>query len=487
MYTTSNRSKFFLAFLSFQFILLATCTASAQTIKNILILYSDDQSYHTIHALGNGEIHTPNLDALVKQGLSFRQAHVMGGHQGAVCIPSRVMMLSGRYVNRLPKDGSLIPDSIVGLPEVLRQQGYTTFHCGKWHSDKASHDRFFSAGANIFFGGMHFEGDGGQFHPTVYDYDGHGNYPAEKGVRSDTYSSQLYADAAVGFLESDQAKSSPFLCYVAFTSPHDPRTPPPPFAGLHNPRQISLPPNFLPEHPFDNGDMRVRDERLLPRPRTPEAVRKEIARYYDMVSEMDAQVGRIMAALEKAGLRENTLVVFAGDNGLAVGQHGLLGKQNLYEHSIRVPMIFVGPGIPANVQTDAFAYLSDIAPTIYDLLAIPAPSSVEAKSLAPIINDRQDTVRANIYNVYGHWSRSIKTAHGFKLIAYNVNGTKTTQLFDLRHDPWETKDLAKAPQHQQRLRAMWELLKQEMSAAGDDLDIDLPDWGREPDQRAAGS
>src|SRR5690606_27401033 len=125
-------------------------------------------------------------------------------------------------------------------------------------------------------------------------------------------------------------------CYVAFTSPHDPRTPPPAFAGTHDPAGISLPPNFLPQHPFDNGDLQVRDELLLPHPRTPEAVTNEIALYYDMIAEMDAQVGRIVETLEKTGLKENTLIVFAGDNGLAVGQHGLLGKQNLYEHSIRV-------------------------------------------------------------------------------------------------------------------------------------------------------
>ena len=116
---------------------------SAQQRKNVVIIYSDDQSYHTIRAWGNPEIQTPNLDLLVAEGLSFKQAHVMGGHQGAVCIPSRVMMLTGRYLNRLPQDGSTIPDSIIGLPEILRTRGYTTFHSGKWHSDKNSHDRFF--------------------------------------------------------------------------------------------------------------------------------------------------------------------------------------------------------------------------------------------------------------------------------------------------------------------------------------------------------
>jgi arylsulfatase A-like enzyme len=455
--------------------------------KNILILYSDDQSFNTIHALGNKEIYTPNIDKLVKAGVAFTQAHVMGGHQGAVCIPSRVMMLTGRYINRLPGDGGKIPDSIIGLPEILQQKGYTTFHAGKWHSDYASHNRFFNSGDDIFMGGMHFPGDGGQEHPTVYHYDSSGKYPKSASWQSDTFSSSLYADAAIKFLTGKKAKSNPFLCYVAFTSPHDPRTPPKEFLEKYPIDKISLPPNFLPQHPFDNGDLNVRDENLLPHPRTAIAVKKEIAAYYGMVTEMDMQVGRIIEALEKSGLRENTIIVFAGDNGLAVGQHGLLGKQNLYEHSIRVPMIIAGPGIQKNVRADGFVYLSDIAPTLYDYLNIAPPATVEAKSLLPILHNPKKTVRENIYNVYGHWSRSLKTKDGYKLIVYNVKGVLTTQLFNLHTDPWEMHNLADDPNYSNKIQLLRTQLKKEMKAAFDNLDIDLADWGRLPNQKAYGS
>lgn len=227
--------------------------------KNILIIYSDDQSYNTIHALGNKEIHTPNLDKLAQDGFSFTQSHVMGGHQGAVCMPSRVMLLTGRYLNRIPNDGAIIPDSLISLPEILQQKGYTTFHTGKWHSDKTSHNRIFKSGDNIFLGGMHVPGDGGQVHPTVYHYDSSGKYPKESSWKSDTFSTQLYADAAIRFIESKEAASAPFICYVAFTSPHDPRTPPAKFQQLYKPEKISMPPNFLPQHAFNNGDLNVRD------------------------------------------------------------------------------------------------------------------------------------------------------------------------------------------------------------------------------------
>ncbi len=276
------------------------------------------------------------------------------------------------------------------------------------------------------------------------------------------------------------------MCYIALTSPHDPRTPPPPYDRLYDPAKIPLPKNFLPKHPFDNGDLNVRDEQLLPTPRTPEAIKKEIALYYGMISEMDAQVGRILETLEKEGLMENTLIVFAGDNGLAVGQHGLLGKQNLYEHSIRVPMIFSGPGIPKNKKADGFVYLSDIAPTIYEYLKIPAPKTVEAKSLMPLIKDQKAKVRENIYNIYGHWSRSVKTADGMKLIVYNVAGKETTQLFDLKKDPMETVNLSEKPDYQTTILNMRNICRQEMIAAHDDLDINLTNWGRKPNQKVRG-
>jgi arylsulfatase A-like enzyme len=472
---------------SFLITVLFTISVSAQQAKNILILFSDDQSYNTIGALGNKEIYTPSLDKLVREGLTFTQAHVMGGHQGAICIPSRAMLMTGRYVNRLPRDGSIIPDSLIGLPEVLKTKGYTTFHTGKWHSDKASHNRMFNTGDNIFFGGMHFEKEGGQAQPNVYHYDKTGLYPPSAMMKKDTFSSTLYAETAIRFLNSEQSKSKPFLCYVAFTSPHDPRTPPEKFRALYDPAKITLPASYLPQHPFDNGDMRVRDEMLLPHPRSQSDVKKEIALYYGMISEMDEQVGRIVEALEKNGLKENTLIIFAGDNGLAVGQHGLLGKQNLYEHSMRVPMIMAGPGIPQNKTAAGFTYLSDIAPTIYDYLHIRQPSTVEAKSLMPVIKDPTKKIRNFIYHVYGHWSRSIKTDDGFKLIVYNVKGEQHTQLFDLKKDPWETTSLADKKSCQKKVKAMKALLKKEMQATHDDLNIDLPEWGRKPDQKGAGS
>ena len=137
---------------------------------------------------------------------------------------------------------------------------------------------------------------------------------------------------------------------MAFTAPHDPRSPREDYIGMYDPESIPLPGNFKKYHPFAfdilNGSLNNRDESLAPWPRTPEIVRESLADYYALISHLDSRIGDIIETLKKEGLFENTIIVYAADNGLAIGSHGLLGKQNLYEHSTKVPLIISGPGIP---------------------------------------------------------------------------------------------------------------------------------------------
>ena len=197
---------------------------------NVLFLLTDDQTFSTIQAWGNTDIHTPNMDRLVRHGVSFTQTHVMGGFNGAISQPSRAMLLTGRGLMDVHRNGGVIPEAEKTFPELFRENGYTTFATGKWHSDNASFNRSFSTGANIFFGGMHPYGRNnelGHRRPYLHQYDPAGNYNNSNGVWVDasreTFSSELYADAAIGFLETASSDNAPFLMYVAFTSPHDPR------------------------------------------------------------------------------------------------------------------------------------------------------------------------------------------------------------------------------------------------------------------------
>jgi arylsulfatase A-like enzyme len=455
---------------------------------NVLVLFTDDQRFDTIRALGNPHIHTPHLDNLVKRGTSFTNAFIMGGTSGAVCMPSRAMLLTGRGLFRIEGTGGTIPPDHTMMPEHFRKNGYKTFGTGKWHNGREAFARCFSDGAEIMFGGM-----SDHWNVPAYDFDPTGTYGArtpviEQPFRSNevTYkgydhitegkhSSELFADAAVDFLENHKS-ADPFFLYVSFTAPHDPRTAPKEFQDMYDPEQIPLPPNFLPQHPFDNGEMNVRDELLAEFPRTSEEVRRHIAEYYAIISHLDAQIGHILESLHRTGQADNTLIVFTCDNGLALGQHGLLGKQSVYEHSVHVPLILCGPGVPQGERRDGFCCLTDIFRSVCDLTGIPSPQSAEGESLVPAIQDRKRKGRDALYFSYRHFQRALRLKD-WKLILYNARGTKHTQLFDLVNDPWEKNDLAGDPAQVERIEKMTELLKSMMAEAGDPVRLDEPDWG----------
>ncbi len=459
---------------------------------NVIVLFTDDQRYNTVGALGNDEISTPNIDDLVARGTAFTRAHIMGGQHGALCAPSRAMLLTGRPLFSLLDKGDVIPEAHVTMPQHFRAAGYRTFGTGKWHNNRQAFNRSFEDGDNIFFGGMHWPADGGHERPMLHHYDSTGAYGADTRWQGDRYSSALFADAAVSFIKryADEAASGnsgmnatdPFFVYVAFSSPHDPRTPPEPFAAAYTADSVSLPDNYAPEHPFDNGELYVRDEKLLPHPRTEEAVRKDIAAYYGMISEVDAQIGRIVDALEAAGLSDNTIIVFAGDNGLAVGSHGLLGKQNLYDHSMRVPLVLAGPGVNAGVQRDDLVYLFDLFPTLAESAGLDTPPTVEGRSIVSMLQGEgagsSSAGRDAVFYVYKDVQRGVRTKDDWKLISYNVDGVQRHQLFDLRSDPHELENLYDSPKATSARTRLQSLLIEKSREFDDPLSLDKPDWGK---------
>ena len=430
-----------------------------KSTPNVLLFFTDDQRFDTIRALGNAAIHTPNIDRLVARGTTFTQAHIPCGTHGAICMPSRAMLHTGRTLFHLHDSGSSIPADHTMLGEALRGQGYRTWGAGKWHNGREAFNRGFEDGDEIYFGGM-----ADHWNVPAYHYDASGNYDARLAyipdppafgnneiawrdcdhIHAGRHSSEILADAVVDYI-GRQDGDKPFFAYVALLAPHDPRTMPAEFLELYPPDEVALPPNFLGGHPFDNGSLRIRDELLARFPRTPEEIRRHIAEYYAMISHLDHEFGRVMAALEANGVADDTLIVFAGDNGLAVGQHGLMGKQNCYEHSVRVPLIFAGPGVPEGRRSDAFAYLLDIFPTLCELTGTPVPASVEGQSLVPAMRDPAATVRDSLYFAYVSSQRAVKN-RTHKLIEYAARDSDgQTQLFDLQRDPWETRNLIGAP------------------------------------------
>lgn len=418
---------------------------------NVLFLLADDQRYNTIAALGNNQIHTPNFDQLAENGIAFTNAHIMGGTNGAICMPSRATFNTGRQLFHLPDEGQSIACEHTTIGQAFQNAGYNTCGIGKWHNGTQSYARSFTDGANIFFGGMwdHWNVPVCDYHTDgVYDkyikytpnffFDNNATTWHCDRINAGIHSSDLMANAAIDYINGYN-DDNPFYMYVAFLAPHDPRTMPDKFKSMYNKDDITLPENFLDRHPIDFGIENLRDEVLAKYPRTEDETRQHIADYYGMISHLDDAVGRIIQALKDKGEFENTIIVFTADNGLAVGSHGLMGKQNLYEESVRIPMIISGCDIPKGVITDKYAYLFDLYPTLCNLCGIDVPESVETDDLSPILCENK-SVRDEMYLAYADSVRGIKSGE-YKLIEYRTNNVSATQLFNLKDDPLEMNSI----------------------------------------------
>jgi arylsulfatase A-like enzyme len=462
--------------------LLAGAAAARAAAPNFLVVVADDMRADAIRALGASAARTPVLDRLVGEGFVFRSAYCLGSNSGAVCQPSRAMLMSGRPYFGVRNDLA----GTVTLPERLGARGYQTFLAGKWHNGRESCERSFADGEAVFLGGMT-----DPFHPVLASLKAHRLGP---GARRDTYATDAIARAAVEFL-AGRDRQRPFFAWVSFTVPHDPRTPatdpsPPlsagdgpgaswrtpydtPFARLHTAEAHPVPGNFLPQHPFDNGWLTVRDEQLLGWPRDPAEVKRELAAYHGMISHLDARVGDLMAALEASGAAENTHVIFLSDHGLALGSHGLLGKQSLYEHSMRAPLIVRGPGVPAGRGSDALVYLHDLHATVLDLAGEPTggpAGETDSRSLAahwrpaPAAGPPPPAPRDRLLLAFTDTMRAVRTDR-WKLIRYPQ--VDVTQLFDLRADPDEIHNLAE--REPDRIAELRRTLEAAQQSAGDAL------------------
>ena len=386
---------------------------------NIVFLLADDLRPDCLGVLGHPIVKTPQIDKLLEHGFIFRNAYVLGSNSGAVCMPSRTMIQTGQSYLRPTR-------ATPTLAQTIKAAGYASIRSGKFGNNPNKLDQ---------------------------DFDQHVDGKTAEGN----------ANNLIAFIK-ERAGKKPLFLYFAPHEPHDPQYATEAFYRMYKPADIPLPVNFLPFHPFDNGEMTVRDEKTLPWPRTRETVTGKLARYYASISYFDEQAGRILDALKQAGQYDNTIFVVAGDNGLSLGEHGLLGKQNLYEFGgMHVPLIFAGPGI-AKGETRAFAYLFDVYPTLCDLAGIPVPAGLDARSLAPIILGHQPKVRECLFTAYRDYQRSLRDDR-WKLIRYPL--IDKTQLFDLQADPHEMTDVAGKPESADTIKQLTALLEKTRKEHGD--------------------
>jgi len=432
----------------------------ANTVKrpNIIHIHTDDHRPDGLNALGNPVLVTPNLDKIVGEGITFTNCYNMGSMIGAVCTPSRTMMLTGRSWQRIPGASfaeSEASDPATYLPRVLQKAGYQTFHTGKQ--------------GNGFADGLK------EFETSITD-NATGNWPEDNRA----YASRRMADHTIEFLKSREARKErrPFYAYLAPQVPHDPRVAEQQFHQIYDPDKIELSPSFMPLHPFDNGEMTVRDEQLAPWPRTESDTRRQTAEYYACITGLDYHAGRIFEQLKASGEWENTIIIFSGDNGLSMGEHGLFGKQNLYESGgMHVPLVMAGPGIKKG-KSDALVYLMDLFPTINELADAINPRGVEGKSLVPILQGEKIKIREVLYTGYRNCQRAVRDEK-WKLIRYPL--VNVTQLFDLKNDPSELNNLSDNPEYSKEQNRLLYLLKKEMENYADTFPLTVahpnsPGW-----------
>lgn len=403
---------------------------------NVILLLADDLRADAVHALGGGLVQTPSLDRLASQSVVFRNAYILGSNSPAVCLPSRNMLLSGRAYFRW--HGPYAAPSQPNLPDWLRNAGMSTYHHGKRGNVAIKIQERFEVNRYL-----------------NDDVDRRSGEPGKKIV-----------DDAIEFLTA-QSRDRPFFMYLAFANPHDPKVAAERYRRRYRLADIPLPNNFLPRHPFDNGELDVRDEKLARTPRHEDEIRAHWLDYLAVISGLDENIGRLLDALVRSGLDANTIVIFASDNGLALGSHGLMGKQSLYDHSAKVPLLIRQPGVPAGA-TNALVYLHDVFPTLADLEGLAMPPALDGVSLKPILVNKNSTVRERILLTYREVQRGLRDDR-HKLIVYPKIGR--VQLFDLERDPDERNDLSQDPSQADRIKKMFAGLTLEQRKLGDPLSI----------------
>ncbi len=478
------------------------CTAGKKeataTKPNIVFIFADDMTYTAINALGNTEIQTPNLNRLVTNGTTFTNAYNMGAWNGAVCVASRAMIISGRSVWQAQKikdewAQGMAFDKTWG--KLMENAGYDTYMTGKWHVDAPANSVFQNV-VHVRPGmpddAWHHdemvqkfkETRGKNTDPTTFMPAGYNRplsendstwSPTDKRFggfwEGGTHWSEVLKDDALGFIDNAKKKDNPFFMYLAFNAPHDPRQAPQEYLDMYPLKNISLPKSWLPKYPFKdsigNGPD-LRDEALAPFPRTEYATKKHIQEYYALITHLDDQIGEILNGLEASGKMENTYIIFTADHGLAMGRHGLLGKQSLFDHSVRAPFMIMGPNIPKGNKINHDIYLQDAMATSLDIAEVEKPDYIFFKSVLPLLKGQTGGNYNSIYGSYVDSQRMIRK-DGFKLIAYPK--LNNVLLFDLKNDPEEMNDIAANGKYQEKIQVLFNELLELQNKLNDTLDI----------------
>ena len=438
--------------------------AFAEQRPNILFIIVDDQSPYDLKVYNpKSELQTPNLDRLAGEGVVFDGAYHMGAWTGGVCTPSRHMVMSGRTVWHIPTkpgqsnnphvgNAKLVPPDLAQytMPAVFNRAGYDTMRtCKRGNSYEAANELF-----------------------TV-------RHDATKRGGTDETGSAWHADRVLEYLAEREATKDvdPFLIYFGFSHPHDTRDGKPELLAKYgavnhadqnvlppaDPKQPALPNAYLPAHPFDNTHMTVRDEVAVSGvwdKRDERTIRNELGREFACSENIDIQIGRVLAKLEDMGELDNTYIFYTADHGMAIGRHGLQGKQNLYDHTWRVPFIVKGPGVKSGTRVTGNIYLLDVRPATFPSRI---PCMKNLSSIRSMLLCGVALLAAFVLNIAS--GMAMIRQGDWKFVYHcraDENHVPESELYNLNTDPKELRNLARDRQQQDRLAAMHTALVKEL-------------------------
>ena len=459
--------------------------------RNVVFVLSDDHRYDLMGFVPGSPsfLETPNMDRMAGQGAHLANAFV----STSLCSPSRASILTGRYMHhhRVVDNQRPVPKGTVFFPQYLQKAGYATAFVGKWHM---GHD--YDDPRPGFDHWASFRGQGTYFDPTL-NIDG-----TRRQIKG--YTTDVLTDQALGWLEGGRDKSKPFFLYLSYKAVHYPFVPAPRHLGRYDDAPIDYPetmantarnyqtqPRWVRErrysiHGIDHMETGAFDKDPVP------DFDDLYHRFCETVHGLDENLGRVLDYLDRSGLGRNTLVIYMGDNGFALGEHGFYDKRDAFEESIRVPMLAYAPGwIKPGTRVAQMVQNIDVAPTILEACGVPAPASagIDGRSFLPLLRGESIAWRDHILYEY-HWewnfpatptTFAIRTGR-YKYIFYHGlwdhNG-----FYDLQTDPHERHNLLSVPAYREQIEQMKGQMFDELEASGGLVIPVRPPAGERLDQR----
>lgn len=415
---------------------------------NVLFIFTDQQLRYALGCMGNSNVDTPHLDRLAGKGVLFRRCY----SNDPVCGPFRGSLLTGQYTSRcgVTHNGAPLPVGTPTFADAFNSAGYATSWVGKWHlggNGNGPIARELQGGFQRFIGYQCYNG----FYKDVCFYDRDGKEHRYEGHRTD-----ITTDLAIGQLDQLAQGDRPFMLMMSYQAPHYPVQPAPEYAERYRGREIIRRPNCREIDPFTPTI-----SPYSPRPveNDPDFQRygnnlDEYIRLYNaMCTQIDANVGRLIAALERLGVADSTMVVFTSDHGDMQGSHGLKNKCLPHEESAGIPLVIHVPGLPGGRVTNGLVSGIDLMPTCLELAGIDPLPSVDGQSIAPYLRGETGKTCEAVFSERGDWCMIVKD--GWKLAAERQDdGLAPTLMTHLDEDPYELRNRVEDPSVSDRKKAL---------------------------------